>query len=237
MWMLAASSLAASPGGFQVGPGLPVRSVELREAVAIDPDWVSQSTLAARTDVGGRVSVMGELPVVVAGGSSFDVGLGQLRLGSYLHLGRRKTSVFSLGLEASVRVAPNTAVATSWATVRRDTVPAGEALAVGMIATRPDGPLCLRVAVGFRSGQYERFEELGIPYFVGEVGFVGVQPVAGRTSVVGELLAMVDSTPLSLRALARFDLDPLTVDVGLQAGIPLGRGLTFGPVASVRRFF
>ncbi|MCB9674300.1 MAG: hypothetical protein H6737_04235 [Alphaproteobacteria bacterium] len=238
MWLLTTAALAATPGGFRVGPALPVRSVELREATAIDAAWVSQTTVAVRTNVGRRASIAAETPLVLTGGAQgTSWGLGQLRLGGYVHLGQRIDTIYTLGFEGAFQYVPNGATAESWATVRRDTVRAGEVVAVGAVALVPKRPWVFRTSLGFRTGPFESLSRYPSPFFVAELGIATVQPIAGPASVVAELEVMVDPVPLTGRVLGRFDFEPLTLDVGAQVGLTaLGAG-TGGPVLAVRRFF
>jgi len=237
MWLFTASAIAASPGGYRVGPALPVRSVELRQAVVLGPTTVSQTTLAARTHLGGRFSAIVQAPFVVSSGDPPLAGFGLLRLGAEVHLGYRADRVFSVGVELASQWVPNTAVAQSWATVERDTAPASEAVTYAAVSLFPSTPLTLRIGAGFRQARYDRYGGFPRPRFLAEGSIAQVLPIYQRSSIVLEAEWMVDSIPISARTLFRIEPPKITVDAGAQLSMAENGANRIGLLIAVRRFF
>ncbi|MFZ5479475.1 MAG: hypothetical protein ACOZNI_22105 [Myxococcota bacterium] len=235
--ILASVALAASPGGFRLGPGVPTHMAGVRAVAAVDPDEreIYMAVPRAQFVVGrGRFDV--ELPVVVLndGREAFTaVDLGQLRLGAKWGW-RVREAYHAAGIELGVPVAPRSLRAYAWGSIARETVPAFDVMLAWEGAFFPDHPLVVRLAAGWEGGDVYGPQ----PRF--EAALAQVVPVAGRFSLVGEAEALVDDTPVSARVLGRLDPSSrLSFDLGVQ--LPIVELVEEGPlvevVGQVRGFF
>ncbi len=241
MWLLAlAPVLAATPGGFRVDTALPVMSFSARQVFIMNPGdpWTSQTAVRA----GGVLGHWGfdvQLPFVYSWEPSWsDAGLGQLRIG-----GRRfvhdAPSVL-IGVELAFPVVPRRFGVSAWGSNARETLPGTEFLALVETTLLSQAPVTLRAAIGWYEGPFLGSPDSKGPSFLVELAAVKVFPLWGPLSFVTELELLRDPTPVTGRALARFDpSDHLSMDFGAQIPVMeyLENPRSLQLIAQARSFF
>lgn len=217
--LLAAIGLAASPGGYRLGPAQPIDSLALRQALIVGPTapTIHQTTLQLQQTTGAW-SLGAQLPVVASWEPGWQhLGMGQLRLSVRRWTGPQRWPI-GLLMELALPAAPTRWRTASWGSVGRETLPAVEALVGVELSGHPAAPWCLRLAAGLHEGPYLGDPSAGtLP--VGELLFAQVLPLPGPLALVGEAELIRDLSPLSLRALLRADLGQqprLSLDLGSQ---------------------
>jgi hypothetical protein len=220
--LLATSALAASPGGFRLGPGVAASSLSVREVVIADPPSPYLLATAVRAQIAAGAWVLSaDLPVVATWEPGWrDVGAGQLRLGVRRVTGREDNPITALA-ELAIPSVPRPWRTSSWGSHARETLPGVEAMIGVEAAGNPDAPWVVHAAVGVRRGPY--LDEVDGLSWLGELGAAGVRPIVGPLSLVVEGELLTDLTPMAARALARVDagapVHRLSVDAGVQVPV------------------
>ncbi|MFZ5477796.1 MAG: hypothetical protein ACOZNI_13555 [Myxococcota bacterium] len=222
-------AMAASPGGFRVGAGVPTHVAGARVVVApeLAGPVIAQATVGGQVAL-GKFRVAADLPVAAVWSEAFDdVGIGNARLAGAFVWGR--THWQGLGAELLFPAGPPDARVDAWGSLGRETLPTVAFCVTYEAAFFPEAPFHLRVAAGWQVQRYR----LWYPYYA-DLALAHVRPIVGPLSAVGEVELAADPVPLSARLLARLDAGGVSVDVGAQQTT---RARVPHAIAQVRGFF
>jgi len=242
--MMIGAAVAATPGGFRVGPSAPVSEVALKQVLVMNPGetWLTQSTVAGRAAVGERLLFDFGLPVAYLWEPDtdwWDLGLGQVKLGTHVHFTKKPGRYHQIGLELYVPLMVDGLRVEGWGSLARETLPGGTGLFVWETTwTDPlTGPLTLRLSAGLWGSEHFDFFVPIVPSL--ELAMAKVFHITEEFSAVAEFEVITDWTPVSARALGRYEEAGFAMDLGVQIPVTeyTTRLETFQLIAQVRQRF
>jgi hypothetical protein len=217
--------------GLRIGALQPMDAVSYHQILVATPHeaMVTQGTLRGEASL-QRLALQAQVPwVVTDGGGLHDAGLGRLRAGGGVWLGREWA--WQVGLEAAMTPGGGPrATVLAWGTRARDTV---EGLDVSLVVSyaEPEGRWGLRTALG--AWLAPALSEIFGP--VADLTLVHQSLFDGPWQLAQELDVCSDPTWMTWRPLVRYGAPSWHLDLGLQLPLPaLGRTVTLQPFVQLR---